>query len=155
MATSLSVPSSSALRFRSCARASGFIGGFTYNGHPTCCAVALANLEIIEAEGLLASARETGSYLLAQLSELLEFDVVGDVRGFGMMLGVELVNDKAGKEPNLPLAEQLNDRFTDETGVIVRSVANHLIFSPPLVFTRDECDQVADATRAMIAKYGG
>jgi putrescine aminotransferase len=131
----------------------GFISGFTYNGHPTCCAVAIANLEIIEAERLLDNARETGSYLLAQLSGLTELDPVGDVRGFGMMLGIELVQDKTTKEPNVQLADRLTERFTEDTGVIIRSVANHLILSPPLVFTRDDCDEVVDAIRGMITKY--
>ena len=132
---------------------SGFVSGFTYNGHPTCCAVALKNLDIIENENLLENARTMGAYLHAKLSELLELPMVGDVRGFGLMLGVELVKDKTSKEPALELGALLGERFTPETGVIVRSVDNNLIFSPPLVFTREDCDEVAAAVRTMLAKH--
>ena len=132
----------------------GFVSGFTYTGHPTCCAVALKNLELIEAEGLLANAHEMGSYLLSRFEELTEFPVVGDVRGCGLMLGIELVEDKVTKTPNIALGEILGERFTADTGVIIRNVNQNLIFSPPLVFTRDDCDQVADAVRAMLERYG-
>ena len=73
------------------ARDHGFPVGFTYNGHPTACAVALRNLEIIEREGLLDQARRVGAFLLDELSGLEELPVVGEVRGVGMMLGIELV----------------------------------------------------------------
>src|SRR5262249_27255855 len=79
----------------------GFVSGFTYTGHPTGCAVALENLDIIEREGLLANARAMGDYLLGEFRSLLELPVVGDVRGCGMMLGIDLVVDKATKEPAL------------------------------------------------------
>jgi len=132
----------------------GFVSGFTYNGHPTCCAVALANLEIIENENLLDNARDTGSYLLSRLRELLELPMVGDVRGLGLMLGLELVLDKQTKEPATELGALLGEQFTAETGVIVRSVGNNLIFSPPLVFTHEDCDEVVTAARQMLEKYG-
>lgn len=135
-------------------REPGFVSGFTYTGHPTCCAVALHNLQIIEEEGLLANAREMGDYLLGRFQELLELPMVGDVRGCGMMLGIELVKDKATKEPDLDLATLLGERFTDEKGVIIRNVNQNLIFSPPLVFTREACDEVVDAVREMLKRYG-
>jgi adenosylmethionine-8-amino-7-oxononanoate aminotransferase len=76
------------------------------------------------------------------------------VRGCGLMLGIELVTDKATKEPNLELAALLGERFTDEMGVIIRNVNQNLIFSPPLIFTREACDEVADAVRSMLERYG-
>jgi putrescine aminotransferase len=131
----------------------GFVSGFTYTGHPTCCAVALANLDIIENEQLLGNARDVGDYLLDRFAELLELPSVGDVRGRGLMLGVELVTDKATKEPDTELGTLLGERMTSETGVIVRSIGNTLIFSPPLIFTRGDCDEVVEAVRQMIVKY--
>ncbi|MFN8163207.1 MAG: aspartate aminotransferase family protein [Solirubrobacterales bacterium] len=132
----------------------GFVAGFTYTGHPTCCAVALRNLELLEDEGLLDNARETGAYLLERFEELGDLACVGDVRGKGLMLGIELVEDRDTKKPAVELAELLGERFTDEAGVIVRNVAQNLIFSPPLIFTREDCDELVAAVRSMIEKYG-
>jgi adenosylmethionine-8-amino-7-oxononanoate aminotransferase len=131
----------------------GFVAGFTYTGHPTCCAVALRNLELITEEGLLDNARTTGAYLLKRFEELSDLPCVGEVRGKGLMLGIELVEDRETKEPAVKLADVLGEKFTDEAGLIVRNVENHLIFSPPLIFTREECDKVADTVRSMIEKY--
>jgi adenosylmethionine-8-amino-7-oxononanoate aminotransferase len=130
----------------------GFVSGFTYTGHPTACAVALRNLELIESEGLLDNAREMGAYLLEGFRSLLELPVVGDVRGLGLMLGIELVSDKATKEPALDLGKEIGERFFRETGVIVRTIGSTLIFSPPLVFTREDCDAVVTAVRSMLER---
>jgi putrescine aminotransferase len=135
-------------------REPGFVSGFTYTGHPTCCAVALRNLELLEEENLLDNARETGAYLLERFRELLDLPCVGDVRGCGLMLGIELVKDRDTKEPDVELAGVLGEKFTDEMGVIIRNVEQNLIFSPPLIFTREDCDEVAAAVRAMLEKYG-
>ncbi|MGH7378368.1 MAG: aspartate aminotransferase family protein, partial [Candidatus Methylomirabilales bacterium] len=75
---------------------------FTYSGHPTCCAVALKNLEIIEREGLVERAAKMGERLLKGLRTLSSLPAVGDVRGLGLMCGVELVADKASKAPFPP-----------------------------------------------------
>ena len=100
----------------------GFPMGFTYNGHPTSCAVALANLDVIEREGLLERARETGAYILERLRELLDLPVVGEVRGVGMMHAVELVGDRETRAP-LAMDAALQDVIRRETGVIVRDCA--------------------------------
>lgn len=71
---------------------------FTYSGHPTCCAVALATLDILEKEGLVEEAGRKGKKLLAGLKQLATHENVGDVRGLGLMCGVELVEDKASKK---------------------------------------------------------
>ena len=68
---------------------------YTYSGHPTCCAVALANLKIIEEEGLVQRAAEMGNRLLEGLHTLDNMPGVGEVRGLGMMAAVEVVEDKA------------------------------------------------------------
>ena len=71
----------------------------TYGGHPVACAVGLKNIEIIERESLTENARSVGSYLQSKLEGLLTHPYVGDVRGRGLLLGVELVKDKESKEP--------------------------------------------------------
>jgi PLP-dependent transaminase len=129
----------------------GFPMGFTYNGHPTACAVALANLAIIEREGLLDRARETGALLLERLGGLRDLPVVGEVRGVGMMLAVELVADKDTREP-LDMSAAPQDAIRRETGVIVRDCAHNLVLSPPLVMTAEEAGEVVDAVASVVER---
>ncbi|MCZ7527233.1 MAG: aminotransferase class III-fold pyridoxal phosphate-dependent enzyme [Acidimicrobiia bacterium] len=74
-----------------------FSHGYTYSGHPACCAAALANLDVVEAEDLPANAARVGAHLMERMRELERFDSVGEVRGMGLMVGVELVADKETK----------------------------------------------------------
>lgn len=129
----------------------GFPMGFTYNGHPTACAAALANLEIIEREGLLARARETGAYLLRELGGLTELPVVGEVRGVGMMVAIELVADKATRAP-LSMAAVPQDVIRHESGVIVRECQHNIVLSPPLIMSRAEADEAVAAVRSVVER---
>jgi PLP-dependent transaminase len=129
----------------------GFPMGFTYNGHPTSCAVALANLDVIEGENLLERAREMGSYILERLMDLTELPVVGEVRGVGMMHAVELVSDPDTREP-LPMDAAPQDVIRRETGVIVRDCQHNLVTSPPLVMTREEADELVEAMRSVLVR---
>ena len=125
--------------------------GYTYNGHPTACAVAMANLDIIENEGLLAKAKDTGDYLLRRLGPLTELSVVGEVRGVGMMLAIELVTDEKSRAPLLP-TPPVEDVARHETGVIVRNCGHSVVLSPPLSMTRDEADELADALTSVLRR---
>jgi putrescine aminotransferase len=129
----------------------GFPVGFTYNGHPTACAVALRNLEIIEREGLLERARSTGDFLLNELTALEDLPVVGEVRGVGMMLGIELVSDKETRTP-ISMHSAPHDVIRRETGVLVRDCAHTLVLSPPLVMTEAEAGEVVAAVRAVLER---
>ena len=129
----------------------GFPMGFTYNGHPTSCAVALANLDVIESEGLLERARETGDYILERLRGLLELPVVGEVRGVGMMHAVELVGNRETRDP-LAMDSAPQDVIRRETGVIVRDCAHSLVISPPLIISHGEADEVVDAVRSVLER---
>jgi len=129
----------------------GFPMGYTYNGHPTSCAVALENLAIIEREGLLDKARTSGEYLLRRLGELADLPVVGEVRGVGMMLAVELVSDKETHAP-LIASQPPQDVIRYESGVIARDCGHNLVLSPPLTMTTAELDEVADAITAVLRK---
>jgi PLP-dependent transaminase len=131
----------------------GFPMGFTYNGHPTSCAVALANLELIESEGLLERAQETGAYILERLQGLLDLPVVGEVRGVGMMHAVELVGDRESRNP-LAMDSAPQDVIMRETGVIVRDCQHNLVISPPLIMSRAEADEVVDAMRSVLERTG-
>jgi adenosylmethionine-8-amino-7-oxononanoate aminotransferase len=112
-----------------------FSHGFTYNGHPTGAAVALRNLEIIEREGLLARATEQGGRLLSALREAEGLPAVAEVRGVGLMAGVELVEPADGAE----LAARIRSR-----GAIVRATGQKLVLSPPLVIEPEQIDRLAE-----------
>lgn len=117
--------------------------GYTYSGHATACAVALRNLALIESEGLVARSQQMGAYLLNGLKSLEAFNVVGEVRGLGLICGVELVTDKASKTPNPALAAQVNN-LCMERGLRTRNVGNTLAFSPPLIISEQEVDEIVN-----------
>src|SRR5437870_9290024 len=96
-----------------------FMHAATYSGHPVCCAVGLRNVEIIENEGLVERAAVMGKRLLAALESLRDLPVVGEVRGLGMMAGIELVTDRATKAPALGLAPKIG-REAIARGLLVR-----------------------------------
>jgi putrescine aminotransferase len=112
-----------------------FRHGFTYNGHPVGAAVALANLEIIEREGLLQRATETGTRMLERLRPAAELDAVAEVRGVGLMLGIELAGDR---DAGAVAARAL------ERGVVVRASGQKIVMSPPLVIEAAQADRVTD-----------
>ncbi|WP_239769431.1 aspartate aminotransferase family protein [Streptomyces sp. CL12-4] len=135
-------------------REHGFPMGYTYNGHPVAAAVAAANLDIIEKEGLLARATSLGSFLHRELeAQLGDLPVVGEIRSVGMMLAVELVQDRATRTP-LPLRPDRmpHDVIRRETGVIVRDSAHSLVLSPPLVMTEAEAKEAASALRGVLER---
>src|SRR5579863_2850156 len=122
----------------------------TYGGHPVAAAVALRNIEIMEAEQLVDRAAATGAYLLDGLRGLMSHKIVGDVRGKGLLIGVELVKDRATKEQlDAPQFASIID-FCRDHGVIVgragggRRYGTTVAVCPPLVITRGECDRLID-----------
>ncbi|MEU6014933.1 aspartate aminotransferase family protein [Streptomyces sp. NPDC047515] len=132
----------------------GFPMGYTYNGHPVAAAVALANLDIIEREGLLGRAVTMGAHLHAELqAQLGDLPIVGEIRSVGMMLAVELVTDRDSRTP-LPLdpARMPHDVIRRESGVIVRDSAHSLVLSPPLIITEEETKEVAAALRSVLER---
>ena len=117
---------------------------FTYSGHPTSCAVALANLAIIEREGLVARADEVGAHLNRSLQELEELPVVGNVRGKGMMAAIELVADKTSKAP-FPASASVGVRVQKEMikrGLFTRAIGDTICIAPPLVTPVETIDQI-------------
>lgn len=117
---------------------------FTTAGNATSCAAGLATVEEIARLGLVEQSAENGQYLHRRLSEtLLKYEIVGDVRGLGMIQGVELVTDRASKEPNQIAAAKIVYRAY-ELGLIVYYAGNWgnvLEITPPLILTRDEIDE--------------
>ena len=128
--------------------------GYTYSGHPTACAAALAVLDIVEAEDLPGNAGKVGAQLLEQLQPLTErYAVVGEVRGKGLMIAVDLVADKVTREPLDP-ANGLASRIAEQArlaGVLMRPIGNKIVMSPPLTLTADEATLMVDALDSALA----
>ena len=142
-----------------------FVHGYTYSGHPVCAAVALANLAIIEREGLVERTRaDTGPYLATALQRLAVHPLVGEVRSLGLLGAVEIVADKAsrarfgGKEGS---AGPVVRDACIERGLMVRGVRDTIVMCPPLVVSHAEIDRIvatigdaldasADTLRAMV-----
>ncbi|MFH9424155.1 aspartate aminotransferase family protein [Streptomyces sp. NPDC017529] len=130
----------------------GFPVGFTYSGHATACAVALANLDIIAREDLLGNAVKVGSHLADRLRELLDLPTVADVRQIGLMVCVQLVSDKETRAPLPNGTGALTDELRDGFGVLVRGMPSGVMLVPPLVLSREEADEAAGALREVLSR---
>ena len=125
--------------------------GYTYAGHPVACAAAIANLKIVREENLPAQAASQGEYLLARLKPFADkYAAVGEVRGKGLMIALDLVQDKHSREPIDPMGGYANKvaEIARENGVLVRPVGTKIILSPPLVIGQAECDAIVSALAA-------
>lgn len=135
----------------------GQIGhGYTYSGHPVGCAAALAALDETIAQDLPGRAKVQGEHLNGRLAALAEGSpVVGEARGLGLMAALELVKDKATKEP---AGKELLQKIADnayERGVMIRTTGNLIILSPPLVIERKEVDEIVDVLAESIRLAAG
>jgi adenosylmethionine-8-amino-7-oxononanoate aminotransferase len=125
---------------------------YTYSGHPTCCAVGLKNLELMEREALPDRAAKLGQRLLDGLRTLYDLAAVGDVRGLGLMAAVELVEDRASKRSFDP-AKKVGDRINlamRRRGVFTRNRNEVFMFAPPLVITEAQVDRIVAVLRESI-----
>jgi 4-aminobutyrate aminotransferase len=128
----------------------------TFGGNPVAIAASLATIELLE-EGLVANSARMGEYLLDGLRELKEkHTIIGDVRGRGLMIGIELVKDRATKAP----AAEMRDRVEVECfhrGLIIQGCGTSTIrLSPPLVIDREQCDfalKTLDAAFSAVAHW--
>ena len=122
-----------------------FAHGFTYSGHPTACAVGLRNLQILEEERLVEQAAERGAYMLGRMQELRSHEIVGDVRGLGLMIGIELVRDRGTKElfdVSVGAARRVWLAALEQ-GVIVRPMTGDVLaMSPPFVISNKQIDRM-------------
>jgi len=139
----------------------GFVHGFTWSHNALGGAVALATLRRLREDGLLDRSRDLGNDLKKRLTdELAEVPVVGDVRGLGMLLGIELVRDVGTKEP-FPRGQKVTERVVGharEHGLLLYSSTGHangadgdlLIMGPPFVLTPDDADALVERTVAAV-----
>ena len=126
--------------------------GNTYGGNPLSCAAACATLDLVEG-GYMANAARVGEHLRGRLDRLAEqFDVIGDVRGLGLFLGVEFVRDRATKEPAGDLVDQIVRRAY-RNGLLLLSCGRSTIrLMPPLVITPEDADEAVTILEASIAE---
>ncbi|MBW2287226.1 MAG: aminotransferase class III-fold pyridoxal phosphate-dependent enzyme [Deltaproteobacteria bacterium] len=129
----------------------------TYGGHPVATAVALRNIEIIEREGLVARAAEMGRALMAKLQHLARHPNVGDIRGKGLLIGIELVADGESRQPLAPALLGAVVASCARHGVIIGRTTNAtpdrsnvLILAPPLTLGNEEADLLVSAIEAAL-----
>jgi adenosylmethionine-8-amino-7-oxononanoate aminotransferase len=119
----------------------------TFGGHPVAAAASLRNIQIMEDEGLVENAARMGRYLLDGLEELKEkHSIIGDVRGLGLLCGLEIVKDRETKE-YFPADAELGARLTQgfaESGVLLRG-GDAMNVAPPLCVTAGEIDDIVTA----------
>lgn len=151
--------------FEAFKRGSGiFVHGHTYGGNPLSGAVALAVVKTLVADNIVENVRTVGAYLLARLQEqLLPFSFVGDVRGKGLMLGVEIVKDKETKEPypvKLGMAEKLTVTLVKHGVIVYPGTGNadgengdQFLLAPPLILTKDQADELVAAMVAGFTEF--
>ncbi|WP_069298655.1 aminotransferase [Neptunicoccus sediminis] len=131
-----------------------FTSGYTYSGHPVCCAAALKNIEIMERENLLQNAADVGTYFEEQLNTLNDLEIVGNVRGRKLMMCVENVKNKATKEL-FPDEVDIGKRIAttaESLGLLVRPIGHLNVMSPPLTLTRKDVDFLVKTLRTSIEK---
>ena len=131
-----------------------YVHGYTYSGHPVAAAVALANIDIIEREGLIERVRDdTGPYLLEALTNAVsDHPLVGEVRGFGLLAAIEIVKNKETKERFAgggDAAAVIRDHSISR-GLMMRAVGDTMILSPPLIWTRETIDEACSIARSAL-----
>jgi adenosylmethionine-8-amino-7-oxononanoate aminotransferase len=128
--------------------------GYTYSAHPVAAAAALATLDQIEALDIPGNAARVGAHLQTRLRKLVDTcSFVGDVRGVGLMLGIEMVSDKAKRTP-MTRSSDIPARVAKaayKAGLMVRISGPNLILSPPLVITLKEVDFMCDVLEGAFA----
>ena len=145
------------------ARGSGaFKHGFTYQAHPVSTAAGNAVLDYLESHNLFPRVQPAAEHLCAALAPLAAHPHVGDIRGLGLLLGIELVRDKSTREPfdpSLAIAENIRAAAMEEDvltyptqGCFDGTRGEHLLLAPPFIITLEESAQIASALSAALAK---
>jgi adenosylmethionine-8-amino-7-oxononanoate aminotransferase/SAM-dependent methyltransferase len=122
--------------------------GSTNNGHPACCAAALANIRLMRRKGLMEQAAASGAYFRDRLNELRNIASVKEIRAIGLMLAVVLIQEDGA--PTTPM--QVLQLFAKlrEMGVLSYSALSSLVFAPAFVITREEIDAIVEPLRSIL-----
>jgi 4-aminobutyrate aminotransferase len=123
----------------------------TFGGNPVCIAAALKTIELLQG-GLVKNSAEVGDYLKAGLEKLkAKHDCIGDVRGLGMMIGVEFVTDQETNAPDVELRDRIEVECFNRGLIILGAGTNTIRWSPPLILTRENVDVALEIFDAAIA----
>lgn len=118
---------------------------FTTGANPVSCEAALATLQMIEDENLLQASTDKGNYVRQRMDQWpAQFDCVGDVRGKGLSIGIDIVSDKAKKTRDPEAALKICNYCFDHGVILIAIAGNVLRFQPPLVIEYDQLDQALD-----------
>lgn len=128
---------------------SAFTNGYTYSAHPVSCVAALKNIEIMEDEKILENVRNLTPHFQTRLKKLMKFDIVGDARGMGLLGCIECKADDLEAERSL--GEKI-DVACEELGLLVRPLINMAVFSPPLIITLEQIDDMFDILESALLK---
>ena len=132
------------------------LGHYTHEKNPVACAAALAAIEVIEAEGLLDNARELGDYALKKMQAMkAKQAMIGDARGLGLLMGMELVKSKDSKEHAVDLAEDVMYRCLAKGLSFKLSMGHILTLTPPLTLNKDEMNQALQILETCLAEASG
>ncbi len=124
----------------------------TFGGNPVCIAAALATLDVIEKEGLLRNAQEVGDYMLKRMADWpKKHRIVGDVRGRGLMIGVEIVKDQTTREHGASERDRIVQQVFERGILFLGCGPSTIRIAPPLIVSRDEADIAIDALEESIA----
>src|SRR5579864_9611237 len=126
--------------------------GNTYGGNPICCAAALATLDLVQRE-YAANAAAVGTYFMTRLAELQQrFECIGDVRGKGLMIGVELITDRASRKPAAALCQRVLTRAFHNGLLLLSCGISTVRFIPPLMVSRAQVDEAVTLLEASLAE---
>lgn len=118
---------------------------FQYGGNPVSCAIANAVMDVVENEKLQENALNVGEYLLTEGIKLgYDFEMIGDVRGYGLFIGFDIVKSKSCRTPATQEAQWIVDRMKSVHRVLISSDGPHenvLKLKPPMVFTKENADE--------------
>ena len=129
-----------------------FVHGHTYAGHPVAAAVALETIAIYEELDIVNRVQRLEPRFLSGLKALTDHPLVGDANGCGLMGGIEIVADKQTRAsfPEGARISALFDRYAQSHNIMLRFVANRIAFSPALIITREEIDEMFKRTRLVL-----
>jgi adenosylmethionine-8-amino-7-oxononanoate aminotransferase len=129
-----------------------FFDVHTYGGHPVSAAAALTNIRIIEREGLVENAATVGSHMVGLLEGLRSHPIVGDVRGLGLFMAVELTRDRTTHEA-FPAETGVDNQVSAvarDMGLFVRPLGGTILLAPPLIFTPSQAEQTVEMLEAAL-----
>ena len=139
-----------------------FIHGHTYAGNPLSCGIADKVMEIIERENFIDNCANQGDYLMEKLEGLYDYPIIGEIRGKGLMIGIEFVKDKETKEP-FDLSDNIKGKITNNCleeglvpypggGSVDGSRGDHILLAPPINITKEEVDLLYEKLENAVRK---